>query len=209
MTEQPAEEGQGRFHDRHRVLEPDAGGRAERCSRPRPIFISANAAPSQYAGEQCNPYFFNVAWQNDNLARGGRQAGQRRRATRTWCWSRRTTRAARMRWPASSAITRARSPTRSIPSSASSTTPPNWRRSARPSRTRVFFFLPGGMGDQLHQAVRRFRPVEERAAVRPGLFGRRGHHQGRRRADARHVQRVAVGATTWTTRRTSASSPTS
>lgn len=31
------------------------------------FFISANAGPSQYAGEQCNPFFFNVAWQNDNL----------------------------------------------------------------------------------------------------------------------------------------------
>jgi branched-chain amino acid transport system substrate-binding protein len=31
------------------------------------FYISANAGPSQYAGEQCNPYFFNVAWQNDNL----------------------------------------------------------------------------------------------------------------------------------------------
>ena len=31
------------------------------------FFISANAGPSQYAGDQCNPYFFNVAWQNDNL----------------------------------------------------------------------------------------------------------------------------------------------
>ena len=31
------------------------------------FFISANAGPSQLAGEQCNPYFFNVAWQNDNL----------------------------------------------------------------------------------------------------------------------------------------------
>jgi branched-chain amino acid transport system substrate-binding protein len=30
-------------------------------------YISANAGPSQYAGDQCNPYFFNVAWQNDNL----------------------------------------------------------------------------------------------------------------------------------------------
>lgn len=30
-------------------------------------YISANAGPSQYAGEQCNPYFFNAAWQNDNL----------------------------------------------------------------------------------------------------------------------------------------------
>ena len=26
-------------------------------------YVSANAGPSQYAGEQCNPYFFNVAWQ--------------------------------------------------------------------------------------------------------------------------------------------------
>ncbi|MFB0935771.1 MAG: ABC transporter substrate-binding protein [Propionivibrio sp.] len=31
------------------------------------FFISANSGPSQYAGDQCNPYFFNVAWQNDNL----------------------------------------------------------------------------------------------------------------------------------------------
>jgi branched-chain amino acid transport system substrate-binding protein len=31
------------------------------------FYISANAAPSQYAGAECSPYFFNVAWQNDNL----------------------------------------------------------------------------------------------------------------------------------------------
>ena len=31
------------------------------------FYISANAGPSQYAGEQCNPFYFNVAWQNDNL----------------------------------------------------------------------------------------------------------------------------------------------
>ncbi|MGJ9419617.1 ABC transporter substrate-binding protein [Massilia sp. CMS3.1] len=30
-------------------------------------YISANAGPSQYAGAQCSPFFFNVAWQNDNL----------------------------------------------------------------------------------------------------------------------------------------------
>jgi branched-chain amino acid transport system substrate-binding protein len=30
-------------------------------------YISANAGPSQLAGADCNPYFFNVAWQNDNL----------------------------------------------------------------------------------------------------------------------------------------------
>ena len=31
------------------------------------FYISANAGPSQYAGAQCKPFFFNVAWQNDNL----------------------------------------------------------------------------------------------------------------------------------------------
>ncbi|NMG72400.1 ABC transporter substrate-binding protein [Parazoarcus communis] len=31
------------------------------------FYISANAGPSQYAGAECNPFFFNVAWQNDNL----------------------------------------------------------------------------------------------------------------------------------------------
>lgn len=33
----------------------------------RTHYVSANAGPSQYAGAQCSPYFFNVAWQNDNL----------------------------------------------------------------------------------------------------------------------------------------------
>jgi branched-chain amino acid transport system substrate-binding protein len=31
------------------------------------FYISANAGPSQLAGEQCSPYFFSAAWQNDNL----------------------------------------------------------------------------------------------------------------------------------------------
>lgn len=30
------------------------------------FYLSANAGPSQYAGEQCNPYFFSVSYQNDN-----------------------------------------------------------------------------------------------------------------------------------------------
>jgi branched-chain amino acid transport system substrate-binding protein len=33
----------------------------------RTFYVSPNAGPSQYAGSQCNPFFFNVAWQNDNL----------------------------------------------------------------------------------------------------------------------------------------------
>jgi branched-chain amino acid transport system substrate-binding protein len=32
------------------------------------FYISANAGPSVLAGKECNPYFFNVAWQNDNVA---------------------------------------------------------------------------------------------------------------------------------------------
>lgn len=30
------------------------------------FYISANAGPSQYAGAQCNPYFFSVSYQNDS-----------------------------------------------------------------------------------------------------------------------------------------------
>jgi branched-chain amino acid transport system substrate-binding protein len=42
------------------------------------FYISANAGPSQLAGEQCNPYFFNVAWQNDNLHEAvGKYVGDR------------------------------------------------------------------------------------------------------------------------------------
>jgi branched-chain amino acid transport system substrate-binding protein len=31
------------------------------------FYISANAGPSQYAGEGCNPYFFSASYQNDNM----------------------------------------------------------------------------------------------------------------------------------------------
>jgi branched-chain amino acid transport system substrate-binding protein len=31
------------------------------------FIVSPNAGPSQLAGEGCNPWFFNAAWQNDNL----------------------------------------------------------------------------------------------------------------------------------------------
>jgi branched-chain amino acid transport system substrate-binding protein len=31
------------------------------------FYISPNAGPSQLAGRQCHPNYFNVAWQNDNL----------------------------------------------------------------------------------------------------------------------------------------------
>ena len=31
------------------------------------FYISANSGPSQYAGEQCNSYFFSASYQNDNI----------------------------------------------------------------------------------------------------------------------------------------------
>nr|WP_315261512.1 ABC transporter substrate-binding protein [uncultured Limnohabitans sp.] len=31
------------------------------------FYISANAGPSQFAGEQCDPYFFSASYQNDNM----------------------------------------------------------------------------------------------------------------------------------------------
>ncbi|MFN3391593.1 MAG: ABC transporter substrate-binding protein [Meiothermus ruber] len=43
------------------------------------FYISPNAGPSEYAGEQCNPYFVNVAWQNDNLHEAMGQYVQTRR----------------------------------------------------------------------------------------------------------------------------------
>jgi branched-chain amino acid transport system substrate-binding protein len=33
----------------------------------RTFYISANAGPSQYAGADCNPYFFSASYQNDNM----------------------------------------------------------------------------------------------------------------------------------------------
>lgn len=35
-------------------------------ARNKVFFISPNAGPSVLAGRQCNPWFFNTAWQNDN-----------------------------------------------------------------------------------------------------------------------------------------------
>lgn len=31
------------------------------------FYVSPNAGPAELAGEKCSPFFFNVAWQNDNL----------------------------------------------------------------------------------------------------------------------------------------------
>jgi branched-chain amino acid transport system substrate-binding protein len=40
------------------------------------FYISANAGPSQYAGAQCNPYFFSASYQNDNMHEAAGQVVQ-------------------------------------------------------------------------------------------------------------------------------------
>jgi branched-chain amino acid transport system substrate-binding protein len=40
------------------------------------FYISANAGPSQLAGEQCNPYFFSASYQNDNMHEAAGQVVQ-------------------------------------------------------------------------------------------------------------------------------------
>lgn len=39
-------------------------------TRDETFYISTNAGPSALAGKACNPFYFNVAWQNDNLHEG-------------------------------------------------------------------------------------------------------------------------------------------
>lgn len=35
--------------------------------KAKTFYISANAGPSQFAGEQCNPYFFSASYENDGM----------------------------------------------------------------------------------------------------------------------------------------------
>lgn len=50
----------------------------ESIFREKVFYISPNAGPSEYAGEQCNFYFVNAAWQNDNLHEAMGQYAQTR-----------------------------------------------------------------------------------------------------------------------------------
>lgn len=43
----------------------------------RTFFISANAGPSQLAGAQCNPYFFNVSWAVDAMGEAAGEAARK------------------------------------------------------------------------------------------------------------------------------------
>jgi branched-chain amino acid transport system substrate-binding protein len=46
--------------------------------RDKVFFVNANNGPAPFAGEQCNPYYFNVAWQGETPAEAmGKYAGDK------------------------------------------------------------------------------------------------------------------------------------
>ena len=172
------------------------------------FYISANAGPSQLAGEDCNPYFFNVAWQNDNLHEavgkyvndqgfknvvlvapnypGGKDAMtgfKRFYKGKVGRGDLHQARPARLR----------------------RRTRPDARRQAR----RRLLLPARRHGHQLRQAVRRRRPVEGHAPVRAPVSRptRTSSRRSARRCSASSTP--ATGRTTSTTRRTRNSSPTS
>ena len=56
---------QGRLPHRLQLVERAARLAEAGCSNYQTFLISANAGPSQIAGELCSPYFFSTSWQND------------------------------------------------------------------------------------------------------------------------------------------------
>ena len=98
-------------------------------------YLSNNPGPSQFAGAQCNPYWFGTSYQNDAFHEAAGKVAANSGFKKMFIMAP-TIRRARMRSTASSAATRPPRATRSTPSWARSTTRPSWRRSARPSRTR-------------------------------------------------------------------------
>ena len=96
---------------------------AKPVTQSETILISPNAGTSVLAGPGCSEYLFVTSYQNDQVHEVLGKVAEERGYKRT-------------RSPASSTPTPAKSPTRSTPRSASSTSPPNWRASRPRSRTR-------------------------------------------------------------------------
>ena len=120
-------------------------------------YLSNNPGPSQFAGAQCNPYWFGTSYQNDAFHEA---AGKSRptAASKMFIMAptiRRAGRAQRLQ-----ARLQGRPGRRGLPSWARSTTRPSWRRSAR--QTGRGLHLPARRhGHQFRQAVRVCRPVAE------------------------------------------------
>ena len=155
-------------------------------ARAETFLVSPNAGPSALAGKQCNPWFFNTAWQNDNNHEATGACVQAQGFENVYLLA--------PNYPAGKdalagfkryykggiageVYTLAR--------------PDRLRRRARepPRRTagRRLLLLPGWPRDQLHQAVRAGRPesgtipCSARLLVQPGRPGCRGRRRARRR----------------------------
>ena len=184
-----SQEGKGRLHDRHRLLQHHAGRRTAGV-REQDLLHLGQRRPLAVRRRAVQPFFFNVAWQNDNLHEamgkyvqdkgfrnvvivtpnypGGKDAvsGFKRyykgRAEEIY------TKLGQLDYAA------------------------NWRRSEPRSRCAVLF-LPGGMGINFVKQFVAAGLSKDIQLFAPG-FGRRGRDQGGRHADARHVQFLALGA---------------
>ena len=106
------------------------------------ILISANAGPSQIAGELCNKNFFSTSWNNDQTPMAMGEYLNTKGVKSLYLMAG-TTPPARTCSRASSAPTRARSSTRTSPSGpTSSTSRQNSPRSPPPSRTASSSSIP-------------------------------------------------------------------
>ena len=161
--------------------------------KSKTFYVSANAGPSQYAGEQCNPYFFNVAWQNDNLSEAIGKYVQDKRFRKVALVA-----------PSYAGGKDAMTGFKRFYQGQDQRRDPHQARPARlrrrigadpfaQARRGVFLFARRD-GRELRQAVRRCRAVGRYAALRSRPVGRRGRDPLGRRAAARHVQLGALGA---------------
>jgi branched-chain amino acid transport system substrate-binding protein len=108
------------------------------------FLIGSNAGPAPIAGAQCSPYTFITSWQNDNQAEVvGEYANQK--GYKKVIGMAPNYQAGKDFIAASSAITRARSSTRSTRRSTSPTSPRSLRKS-RQEPDAVYVFYPGGLG---------------------------------------------------------------
>ena len=136
------------------------------------FYISANAGPSQYAGEQCSPYFFNVAWQNDNLHEAVGKTVQDKGFKKVALLA--------PNYPAGKDalagfkryLQGRRWPARPTPRSASWITAPSWRKMRASGADAVYIFLPGGMGINFIKQFVGAGLSKDMTLVRPGLLGR-------------------------------------
>ena len=110
------------------------------------FYLSPNAGPSALAGKGCNPLYFNVAWQNDNLHEAAGAYANSAGYGNSFILA--------PNYPAGKDAltgymafsTKAKWPVKSTPNWARRTMPVRSPKSAHRAQISVFFFLPGGMG---------------------------------------------------------------